>query len=74
MRTVLGLSESAAARVNEKTTAVDLEEWSSVTHLALILELEQAFGVQFPNEEIAQLGSVEGILASLAEKGVPDPV
>lgn len=72
MRTVLGLSQEAAARVNDTTTAVDIEEWSSVTHLALILELEQTFGVQFPNEEIAQLGSVEGIMASLAEKGVAD--
>ncbi len=70
MRTVLGLTEAEASLVTRETTAADIESWSSMTHLSLILELEQTFGVQFPNEEIAQLGSVEGIMDSLTAKGV----
>ena len=51
-------------------TAADVPGWTSVAHLSLILELEKTFGVQFPNSEIASLGSVTAITTSLAAKGV----
>ncbi len=66
----LKLDGPGAAGVTEATTAGDLAGWTSVAHLALILELETAFRVTFDNSEIASLGSVAAILKRLAAKGV----
>lgn len=66
----LNLDDRVASRITEVTTAADLPGWTSAAHLALVLELEQAFGVTFENEEIISLGSVAAILEQLSSKGV----
>jgi acyl carrier protein len=65
------LDAKAAAGITEQTGAGQLPAWTSVNHLALILELEKTFSVRFDNNEIAALGSVAAILDRLAAKGVP---
>lgn len=72
MARALKLEAAAAAQIDEQTTAADVAGWSSVAHLSLILELEKDFGVQIGNDEIAALGSVSAIAASLRQKGVSD--
>jgi acyl carrier protein len=69
MATALKL-DAAAGGIDENTTAADVPGWTSVAHLSLILELEKTFGVQFANNEIASLGSVAAIMASLRSKGL----
>lgn len=64
----LNLDGAAAAGIGAETTAADVAGWNSVGHLALVLELEQAFKVSFENDEIVSLGSVEAILAAIARK------
>ena len=63
------LDPAAAGSITEETTAAQLPGWTSVTHLALVLELEKAFSVRFDNDEIVTLGSVAAILERLAAKG-----
>lgn len=70
MATALKLDATTAGRIDENTTAADVPGWTSVAHLSLILELEKTFSVQFANNEIASLGSVAVIVASLSGKGV----
>ena len=69
MAKALKLDPSVVGSVNRNTTAVDLPGWTSVTHLALVLEIEKAFNVQFDNDEIVSLGSVGAILDALRGKG-----
>lgn len=72
MAKALKLEPSAAASVKRDTTAADLPGWTSVTHLALVFELEKAFNVQFDNDEIVSLGSVGAIMDTLRGKGVTE--
>ncbi len=44
-----------------------IEAWDSLNHMNLLLALEQEFGVQFSDEQMVELLSVEIILATLDE-------
>lgn len=65
MTRALKLDAAGTAGITADTTAADVPGWTSVAHLALVLELEQCFGVRFDNSEIAALGSVPAIIAKL---------
>jgi acyl carrier protein len=43
--------------------------WDSLGHLELMLELENAFGVQVSTEEIPELASLEAIEEFLNDRG-----
>ena len=53
--------------VGESTTANDIEEWDSITHVLLIVAVEKRFSVKFTAEEIRSLQNV-GQLAVLIER------
>lgn len=69
MARAMKLDAAVVSSITEATTAAQLPAWTSVTHLALILELEKAFQITFDNDEIVALGSVAAILERLATKG-----
>lgn len=54
--------------VTIETTAGDLEKWTSLTHIKLIVELEKRLGIEFDDNEIVELGSVKKILQSIKQK------
>ena len=58
--------------VSSETTASDIEEWDSVMHVSLILEIEAAFEIRLSSGEVAGLQSV-GELCALIEgrRGAP---
>ena len=39
--------------LTEMTTAADIEEWDSLSHLVLISEIEDTFGIKLTLEEIS---------------------
>jgi acyl carrier protein len=47
-----------------ETTADDVEEWDSLSHIRLVLSVEREFGVQFSTVELGNLKQV-GDLANL---------
>ena len=47
-----------------------LPQWDSMGHMGLVMDLEQEFGVQFPSFELAELQSVDAIVAALGRLGV----
>ena len=61
----LQISEEDAARLDERSSAADLAAWDSLGHVRLVLALEKRFGVQFADESVVNLVSVEAILKSL---------
>jgi acyl carrier protein len=52
--------------ISRQTSAKDVEEWDSVMHVSLIVNVEKAFGVRFSSSEVAKLQNV-GELADLIE-------
>ncbi len=54
--------------VNEDSSPDTIEAWDSLKHMNLILAFEEELGVQFSDEEIVEMLSVELILLTLQEK------
>ena len=51
--------------ITENTTANDIEDWDSLTHMQLIVLIEKKFGIKFTTEEIkkaANVGEFIGII------------
>jgi acyl carrier protein len=44
--------------VSENTTASDIEAWDSLTHITLISEVEDAFGIKFKMKEVVGMRDV----------------
>lgn len=64
MKTVFDVPE---LEISREMVADDVNEWDSVTHIDLIMNVETSFGVRFKNSEIAKLENV-GSLIDLIEK------
>jgi acyl carrier protein len=52
--------------INDKTTADDIEEWDSLSHIRLMVAIERKYGFKFTNSEIEKLTNV-GDLVKLIE-------
>ena len=62
---VLNRVFSEHGNFNENTTWQDVEEWDSIGHLNLIVELEDVFNVNFSEEEIEGIKSVREIVTAI---------
>jgi acyl carrier protein len=52
--------------ISETTTAQDIEEWDSLSHIRFMISVEKFFKIRFLNEEISELKNV-GDLAAVIE-------
>ncbi len=50
----------------ETTTASDIEEWDSLTHVELVRAVEKAFGIRFTSAEILAWKNVGEMVESVA--------
>ena len=62
---VLDLDEVA---LTDSTTADDIEEWDSLSHVQLVVAIEKAFGVKFTALEIMKWKNVGELVDSIAQK------
>ncbi len=53
--------------VGRETDADDIEDWDSLQHVALVVNVERVFGVRFSSLEVAGFDNV-GALADLVDK------
>lgn len=44
--------------VTDATTSADIEEWDSLTHITLIYEVEEAFGMKFAMKDVLGMQNV----------------
>ncbi|MDT8899742.1 acyl carrier protein [Anaeroselena agilis] len=65
-----GVFKVPVASIGEQTLMQDIDTWDSLTHMDLILTLENEYGVTFSGEEIVVMTSFAKIAATLAAKGV----
>jgi acyl carrier protein len=54
--------------VTPATTAEDVEEWDSLSHVRLVVAAERKFGIKFTNSEIEGLKSVGDLVNLIAAK------
>ena len=52
----------------ETTTANDIEEWDSLTHVELVRAVEKAFDIRFTSAEILAWKNVGEMVASVARQ------
>lgn len=57
-------------QITADTTPQSLENWDSLRHINLVVALEEAFEVEFDEEEIADMISYKLVLHFLKEKKV----
>lgn len=58
--------------IGPATTAADVEEWDSLSHIRLMVAIERRFGITFENSEIAGLKNVGELVALIESKdGAP---
>lgn len=56
-------------QISRSTNAGDVENWDSLSHVTLMLQVERSFGIRFSSSEVAKLQNV-GELVDLIEKKV----
>jgi len=56
--------------LNDSTTQKDVEDWDSISHVYLITEIQNAFGIKFASSEIYQWKNVGEMVDSIASKGL----
>ena len=54
--------------ITSSTTADDIEDWDSLTHMMLISAVEKRFGVKFPLGELPLLQNVGDMADSIEKK------
>jgi acyl carrier protein len=56
--------------LRDETTAADVPGWDSVAHITLMFSIEQAFGVQFAGNELAEFRNVGELKRYLTKSAV----
>ncbi|MBQ8488044.1 MAG: acyl carrier protein [Prevotella sp.] len=54
--------------LTDETTADDVEEWDSLSHVQLVVALEKAFGIKFSSREILSWDNVGDLVDCIQKK------
>ncbi|MEM6480273.1 MAG: acyl carrier protein [Pseudomonadota bacterium] len=54
--------------LEDATTAEDVEEWDSISHIRLVVSIEQHYGFKFTTAEIEALNSVGNLVDQIQAK------
>jgi acyl carrier protein len=55
-------------KITRETTANDIDEWDSLSHVNLVVSIERSFGIKFKNSEIIKWKNVGQMLDSINER------
>ncbi len=54
--------------LTDETTANDIEEWDSLSHVQLVYDIEEELGVEFSSREIMKWNNVGDMVDSILKK------
>lgn len=54
--------------ITDQTTANDVDEWDSLNHIALVVEIEKSFNIEFTAEEILKFKDVGEMCTAISNK------
>lgn len=54
--------------INNEMTANEVDKWDSLSHLTMISEVENAFGIKFKLKELIKMKNVGDLLTLIKEK------
>lgn len=54
--------------ITRETTAKDVEGWDSLTHVRIVVAVEQKFGIRFTTTEMTDLPNVGAMIDAIARK------
>ena len=54
--------------LTDETTADDVEEWDSLSHVQLVAAMEEAFGIEFKSLEILSWENIGDLIDSIEKK------
>ena len=60
--------DDSSLNISRSTTANDIDEWDSLTHMNLIVAVELKFGIKFALGELQSLKNVGDLTDSIARK------
>lgn len=60
--------DNDSIEVFETTTAVDVDEWDSLTHIQLIVAIEKKFKIKFNSIEIGNFKNVGDLCQAIHDK------
>jgi acyl carrier protein len=65
--------DEPADQLTDESSPDTVLNWTSMRHVTLLIEIENAYGVRFSNAEMTTMRSYGDIKATLARKGVEVP-
>jgi acyl carrier protein len=54
-----------STKLNLDSSPESIEQWESMKHIYLVLALEEEFSIQFDDEQISELQSVQSIITAI---------
>lgn len=55
-------------KMNDETSADDIEEWDSLSHIQIIVAIEKAFGIKFSSQEMITWKNVGDMVDCIQNK------
>lgn len=55
-------------KLNDETSADDIEEWDSLSHIQIIVAIEKAFGIKFSSQEMITWKNVGDMVDCIQKK------
>jgi acyl carrier protein len=68
VRSIIHSTFNINSPIELTTSAAEIEEWDSISHIELITNIERAFKVRFALGELGELKNVGDLVSLVAEK------
>lgn len=59
--------DASGLNIKEETTASDVEDWDSIMHIEIVVEIEQHYGMKFQTKQIEGFKNVGNIISAIIE-------